>query len=60
MLFNFTNNYQFRTRLRLNNEILETVIETKLLGTIITSVLKWDKNTNSNIRKAYARIELLR
>ena len=60
MLFNFTNNYQFRTRLKLNNELLETVTETKLLGTIITSDLKWDKNTNCIIKKAYAKMELLR
>ena len=43
MIFNFTNNYQFNTRLKINNEILETVEETKLLGTIITSDLTWDK-----------------
>ena len=60
MLFNYTNNYQFRTRLKLNDEVLETVTETKLLGTIITSDLKWDKNTNYIIKKAYAKMELLR
>ena len=48
MIFNHTNKYQFRTRLNINNEILETVEETKLLGTIITNDLKWDKNTEKN------------
>ena len=46
MVFNFTNKYQFSTRLTLENQILETVKETKLLGTIITDDLKWDKNTD--------------
>ena len=60
MLFNFTHKYQFSTRLKLDNELLETVTETKLLGTILTSDLKWEKNTNNIIKKAYARMELLR
>ena len=59
-IFNFTNNFQFRTRLKLNEEIVETVTETKLLGTIFTSDLKWKKNTNSIVKKAYARMELVR
>ena len=33
MIFNFTNNYQFSTRLKLNDTILQTIEETKLLGT---------------------------
>ena len=40
MIFNFTNKYTFNTRLALNNKILETVSETKLLGTIVTNDLK--------------------
>ena len=60
MLFNFTNNFQFSTRLKLENEILETVTETRLLGTIISSDLKWDSNTNNIVKRAYARMELLR
>ena len=59
MLFNFTHNYQFRTRLKLGNELLETVTQTKLLGTILTSDLRWDKNTNNIVKKAYARMQLL-
>ena len=44
----------------INNEIIETVEETKLLGTILTSDLKWDRNTNNIVKKSYARLELLR
>ena len=36
MLFNDINKYQFRTRLNIDNKILETIEETKFLGTIIT------------------------
>ena len=39
MVFNFTEDYQFSTRLYLENTLLEIVNETKLLGTIITSDL---------------------
>ena len=60
MIFYHTNKYQFRTRLELNKYILETVEETKLLGTIITNDLKWDKNTDRIIKRSYARMDILR
>ena len=51
MHFNLTHNYQFGTRLKLNNEQLDTVTETKLLGTILTNDLKWDQNTNNIVKR---------
>ena len=60
MVFNFTKNKQFSTRLSLNGKTLETVNEMKLLGTIITNDLKWNKNTHFLIKKAHARMEILR
>ena len=60
MIFNFTNKYQFSTRLTLEDEILETVSETKLLGTIVSNDLKWDKNVANIVKKANQRMELLR
>ena len=60
MIFNYTNNYQFSTRLTLNDKTLETVNETKLLGTIVSNDLKWDKNTSNITKKSYTRMELLR
>ena len=60
MIFNFTNNYQFTTRLSLNNENLEVVKSTKLLGVVIDDNLKWDENTDYLIKSAYKRMELLR
>ena len=60
MIFNLTNKYQFSTRLTLEDEILETVSETKLLGTIVSNDLKWDKNVANIVKKANQRMELLR
>ena len=39
---------------------METVNETKLLGTIVTDDLKWDRNVQEIVRKANGRLELLR
>ena len=60
MIFNFTDNYQFTTRLSLNKENIEVVTETKLLGTIIQNNLKWDSNTAYIVKRANSRMLLLR
>ena len=60
MIFNFTNKYNFATRLEVNNENIEVVEKTKLLGVIVTSDLKWEENTDSLVKRAYGRMQLLR
>ena len=60
MIFNYTNNYQFSTRLYLQSELLEIVQSTKLLGTIVTQDLTWWENTNYLTRKGYQRLQLLK
>ena len=60
MIFNFTDNYQFTTRLEMNSENLEVVSQAKLLGVIITNDLKWDSNTDYLVKKANSRMQLLR
>ena len=60
ILFNFTKNHQFSTRLNLNQENVEVVSETKLLGTIIQNNLTWDSNTTNIVKKANARMIILR
>ena len=52
MIFNFTRKKQFSTRLILKDKIVETVKDTKLLGTIICDNLKWNKNTKSLVKKS--------
>jgi hypothetical protein len=59
MIFNFTKKHQFTTRLIEDNENIQVVSETKLLGTIITNNLKWDKNTDFITKSAYKRMQLL-
>ena len=39
MIFNFTNNYQFSTRLNLKGTNIEIVDKMKILGTIINNQL---------------------
>ena len=60
MIFNYSNEKQFTTRLTVNSEPLEVINSTRLLGTIITSDLRWDENTAQLVKKANARMELLR
>ena len=60
MAFNYTDNYKCTTRLQLNNETVEVVDSTRLLGTIITENLTWDLNTQTIVKKANARMQLLR
>ena len=60
MIFNFTNDNQFTTRVKMDNQILPVVNKTKLLGTIITKDLKWSENTSFLVKKANGRLQLLR
>ena len=60
IIFNFTKNYQFATRLSINNKEVEMIDSTRLLGTIIQNNLKWDSNCKEIVRKANARMEIVR
>ena len=59
IIFNFSKKYQFTTELSVNDNKIEIVNETRLLGTILTSDLKWDKNTKEIVKNAYKRMQLL-
>ena len=60
IIFNFTKKYQFTTRLTLNDENIEVLKSTKLLGTIISDDLQWNLNTENLVRKTNSRMKLLR
>ena len=60
MIFNFTHNHQFTTRLLLNDEKIEVVEKMKILGTIVKNNLSWDDNCQHLIKKVNARMQLLR
>ena len=59
MIFNFSKKYQFTTNLKLKGEKLEVLEETKLLGTVITNDLKWNKNTDYIVKNANKRMKML-
>ena len=60
MIFNYSTDKQFTTRLTVNDHPVEVTNSTRLLGTIITDDLRWDENTAHIVKKANARMELLR
>ena len=60
MIFNFSDNYQFTTRLKLKGQNIEVVDNMKILGTIINTRLTWDENCNTLIKKVNTRMQLLR
>ena len=59
MTFNFCENFQFTTRIHMNNALMDTISETKLLGCFISSDLTWHKNTESITKRAYQRMTML-
>ena len=46
--------------MNLNDENLDIVRISKLLGVVISDNLKWEENTTSLVKRANARMELLR
>ena len=59
MIFNFSKKHQFTTNLNVDEENIEIVNEAKLLGTIITDKLTWDRNVEELTKKGYKRMQLL-
>lgn len=55
MIFNFTENFQFATRLELKGKNVEMVDNMKILGTIVRSDLSWDDNCELLIKKVNGR-----
>lgn len=60
MIINFTEKYQFHTRLTLNSQNVQVVDKIKILGTIIENNLSWNENCMALIKKVNARMQLLR
>ena len=60
MVFNFTSNHQFTTRIQLKGENIEIVKQMKILGTLINDSLSWDENCAYLIKKVNSRMQLLR
>ena len=60
MILNFTKNFQFTTRLQLKQKNVEIVDKIKILGTLVNNQLSWNENCSNLIKKANARMQLLR
>ena len=60
ILFNTSNNNYFSPELKIYGVFLEVVKELKLLRVIITSDLKWHRNTENITKKAYKRLWILK
>ena len=60
MLINYRNKYQFTTRMKLKNNNIQQVKEAKMLGTILSDDLLWNKNCENIVKKCNARMQLLR
>ena len=59
MIINFTENYQFSTRLTIEDKPLQQVREARLLGVLISDDLSWKSNTQHTVKQAYKRMIIL-
>ena len=60
MIINYCSAYQFKTRLSVDNSMIEQVDQTKLLGVVLSDDLTWQANTKCLVKKAYTRMIILR
>ena len=60
MIFNFSKNNKFNTRLTLEGTKLDQVQETKLLGLVLRDDLSWRSNTNELTKRAYSRMLIIK
>ena len=60
MVINFCRSAQFNTRLTVENNLLEQVQESRILGVTVTDDLKWHKNTANLVKEANKRMIILR
>jgi hypothetical protein len=60
MVFNFSRNFQFNTRLKLEGSNIDQVHETKLLGLVLRDDLSWKSNTDGLTKRAYTRMLIIK
>ena len=59
-IVNFCKSKQFKTRLFINNSLIEQVSQTRLLGVILSEDLTWHANTQDLVKRAHKRMIMLR
>ena len=60
MIVNYCDSYEFKTRLTINNALIDQVSRTRLLGVIIQEDLTWKQNTQNLGKRANSRMIILR
>ena len=60
MTFNRCRNYDFQPEVYLDNQLLDVVETVKLLGIMISSDMKWKKNTDYILKSTYSKLWMLR
>ena len=60
MVFNPCKSLAFKPKLAIDGNNLEEVDETRLLGLVLRSDMRWSSNTNNMVKKASKRLWLLR
>ena len=59
IILNFSRNNQFSTVVKLDDKVIESVRETKLLKTMITNNMSWKKNTEKIVKESNKRMSFL-
>ena len=60
MLFNKSRTADIQPELYVNETRIDMVEETKLLGVVLTSDLKWKQNTQFIVEKCYSRLWIIK
>ena len=60
MLFNPCKSRDFLPEMKIDNKTIECVEETKLLGVVLTSDLKWEANTQYIVKRCYNKVWAIR
>ena len=60
MLFNPAKRFDFMPSFKINNDEIELVEETKLLGLVIRSDMSWQSNTEYMVRRCNSKLWILR
>ena len=60
MLFNRSTKYDFHPKIFVEDELLEVVESTKLLGVMVSSDLKWDTHISYVVRRVMKKLWMLR
>ena len=60
ILFNPCTSLDFTPKIKLSDQSLQMVEETRLLGLIVCNDFKWSSNTDHIVKKAYKRLWILR